>query len=170
MPIYKLDGGDLVEVTGDEREAALKEQVGFVPGTGQVKLGNNYVTGLGVLKPGEQNQDLNPTQTMMAMTSEMIGAALNPAVSNATTANRTFNIAGPNGQQIPIRLRILKSGVGKPVIDARTGQRKLYPTTIQAVDQNSGKVMGDFVVENNRGIGEFTNFMLNNAAGAYTLE
>ena len=170
MPIYKLDGGDLVEVTDEERALALKEQVGFVPGTGQVKLGNNYVTGLGVLKPGEQNQDLNPTQTMMAMTSEMISAALNPAVSNATTANRTFSIAGANGQQIPIRLRILKSGVGKPIIDARTGKRKLYPTTIQAVDQNSGKVMGDFVVENNRGIGEFTNFMLNNAAAPYILE
>lgn len=170
MPIYKFDGNDLVEVADDEREAALKEQVGFVPGTGQVKLGSNYFTGLGVLKPGDQNQDLNPTQTIMAMTSEMIGAALNPAVSNATTANRTFSIAGANGQQIPIRLRILKSGVGKPIIDARTGKRKLYPTTIQAVDQNSGKVMGDFVVENNRGIGEFTNFMLNNAAGAYILE
>ncbi len=170
MPIYKLDGGDLVEVTDDERALALKEQVGFVPGTGQVKLGNNYVTGLGVLKPGEQNQDLNPTQTMMAMTSEMINAALNPVVSNATTANRTFNIAGANGQQIPIRLRILKSGVGKPIIDARTGKRKLYPTTIQAVDQNSGKAIGDFVVENNQGIAEFTNFMLNNAAAPYILE
>lgn len=170
MPIYKFDGNDLVEVADDERAAALKEQVGFVPGTGQVKLGSNYFTGLGVLKPGDQNQDLNPTQTMMAMASQMIDAALDPTVSNATTANRTFNIAGANGQQIPIRLRILKSGVGKPIIDARTGQRKLYPTTIQAVDQNSGKVMGDFVVENNRGISEFTNFMLNNAAGAYILE
>lgn len=170
MPIYKLDGGELKEVTGEERDKALKEQVGFIPGTGQVKLGNSYVTGLGVLKPGEQAQDLNPTQTMMAMTSQMITAALDPTVSNATTANRTFNIPNANGQQTPVRLRILKSGVGKPIINSKTGERMLYPTTIQVVDQISGKAIGDFNVENNQGISEFTNFMLNNAAGSYMLQ
>jgi hypothetical protein len=170
MPIYKLEDGEVKEVTGEEREKALKEPVVFVPGTGQVKLGNGYVTGLGVLKPGEQVQDLNPTQTMMAMASEMISAALDPTVSNATTGNRTFNIPNANGQQTPVRLRILKSGVGKPITNPKTGQRMLYPTTIEVVDQITGKPIGNFNVENNQGIAGFTNFMLNNAAGAYTLE
>jgi hypothetical protein len=170
MPIYKLEDGEVKEVTGEEREKALKEPVVFVPGTGQVKLGSGYVTGLGVLKPGEQAQDLNPTQTMMAMASEMISAALDPTVSNATTGNRTFNIPNANGQQTPVRLRILKSGVGKPITNPKTGQRMLYPTTIEVVDQITGKPIGNFNVENNQGIAGFTNFMLNNAAGAYTLE
>ena len=165
--VYDREGNKITDPK--ERAEIFKQQASFIPATGQIIFGRDYVSGLGVMNPNAPQT--NPTQKTLAAASKMINAALNPEIYNATTRDMipegiTVNY---NGQPTPVNFRVMKTNVGKKVIN---GRQAVAPGTIQMVTPN-GQILRSFVVDDQyggqQGINNFINFMLNNAALKYTL-
>lgn len=165
--LYDKEGNEITDPK--DRAEILKQQSSFVPATGQIRFGNDYVSGLGVMNPNAPQT--THTQKTLAAASKMINAALNPETYNASTSDMfpkgiPVNI---NGQPVPVNFRVMKTNVGKKVIN---GRQAIAPGTIQMVGPN-GQVLRSFAVDEQfggqEGINNFINFMLNNSALKYRL-
>lgn len=164
--VYDRKGNEITDPK--QRAEIFKQQASFIPATGQIVFGNDYVSGLGVMNPNAPQT--TPTQKTLAAASKMIDAALNPEVYNATTRDMmpegiTVNY---NGQPTPVTFRVMKTNIGKKVIN---GKQLAAPGSIQMVGPN-GQVLRSFVVDEQyggqKGLDNFIQFMLNNAALKYT--
>jgi hypothetical protein len=165
--VYDREGNEITDPK--QRAEIFKQQASFIPATGQIIFGRDYVSGLGVMNPNVPQT--NPTQKTLAAASKMINAALNPEIYSATTRDMlpegiTVNY---NGQPTTVNFRVMKTNVGKKVIN---GRQAVAPGTIQMVTPN-GQILRSFVVDDQyggqQGLNNFINFMLNSSALKYTL-
>jgi hypothetical protein len=165
-PIYDMQGNEITDV--EERNKILNQQVSFVPAKGQIKFGKDYVSGMGVMNPNAPQTNHN--QKVLVAASKMINAALNPEIYNASTRDM-FGDQGiklnVNGQLVPVNFRVMKTVVGKKVL--QDGTKPKIPTRVEmVVGGPQGKVLRQFVVdgtpEGQKGMNDFIGLMLNNAA------
>jgi hypothetical protein len=151
-----------------EKQQILDQGAMYVPANGQLRFGKDYISGLGVVS--SDAEQLSATQQILRATSKMINAALNPEVYNDTTADQPLTIS-VGGEPRRVRLRSMKTNVGKKVLQG--GKRAKIPTNIQVVDEETGQLINQYIVDDSeqgkQGLNSFIYKMLNDAALKNTL-
>lgn len=154
MPFTKADGSKLDKNSvADQKllEEGLKGSLHFIPMTGQIITDNGLS-----LSAGYQGRGMAPNKSaeIMAKTSDMLKAALDPDVSYDTTKGKEYSIGGK-------RFRIIKNQYSSD-----GGKYKYIGDNIQEVGED-GKVIRRYMLDN-QGLNKFVQEQLTDVIAPYS--
>ena len=154
MPFTKADGSKLDKNSeADQKllEEGLKGSLHFIPMTGQIITDNGLS-----LSAGYQGRGMAPNKSaeIMAKTSDMLKAALDPDVSYDTTKGKEYSIGGK-------RFRIIKNQYSSD-----GDKYKYIGDNIQEVGED-GKVIRRYMLDN-QGLNKFVQEQLTDVIAPYS--
>jgi hypothetical protein len=149
MPFFKADGTR--EEDPKVIEEGLKGSLHFIPMTGQIITNNGLSLAAGY---GGRGMAPNKSAEIMAKTSDMLKAALDPDKSFDTTEGKEYSIGGK-------RFRIIKNQYSP-----EGGKYKYIGDNIQEIGQD-GKVVGRYMLDN-QGLNKFVQEQLTDVIAPYS--